>query len=127
MIGLAQGRQKSSFSNNLIYKCDDIGNFADAGRYMSSPRLPGQRRFSEGGLWSIIFPQYRDSFHNTPFRKCFELCEKVPNLCWLKLMLMAARLSLSPYNRSQSKNGHILPTGQWYAPSAVINDALIMQ
>ena len=21
------------------------------------------------------------------------------------------------------KNGHILPTGQWYAPSAVINDA----
>ena len=24
------------------------------------------------------------------------------------------------------KNGHILPTGQWYAPSAVINDALIM-
>ena len=26
----------------------------------------------------------------------------------------------------KSKNGHILPTGQWYAPSAVINDALIM-
>ena len=26
----------------------------------------------------------------------------------------------------QNKNGHILPTGQWYAPSAVINDALIM-
>ena len=25
------------------------------------------------------------------------------------------------------KNGHILPTGQWYAPSAVFNDALIMQ
>ena len=24
------------------------------------------------------------------------------------------------------KNGHILPTGQWYAPSAVINDAFIM-
>ena len=24
------------------------------------------------------------------------------------------------------KNGHILPTGQWYAPSVVINDALIM-
>ena len=24
------------------------------------------------------------------------------------------------------KNSHILPTGQWYAPSAVINDALIM-
>ena len=24
------------------------------------------------------------------------------------------------------KNGHILPTGQWYAPSAVINDPLIM-
>ena len=24
------------------------------------------------------------------------------------------------------KNNHILPTGQWYAPSAVINDALIM-
>merc|ERR1711923_60366 len=24
------------------------------------------------------------------------------------------------------KNGHILPTGQWYAPSAVINDALFM-
>ena len=23
------------------------------------------------------------------------------------------------------KNSHILPTGQWYAPSAVINDALI--
>ena len=26
-----------------------------------------------------------------------------------------------------AKNCHILPTGQWYAPSAVINDALIMQ
>ena len=26
----------------------------------------------------------------------------------------------------QNKNGHILPTGEWYAPSAVINDALIM-
>ena len=25
-----------------------------------------------------------------------------------------------------AKNGLILPTGQWYAPSAVINDALIM-
>ena len=25
-----------------------------------------------------------------------------------------------------AKNGHILPTGQWYAPSAVSNDALIM-
>ena len=24
------------------------------------------------------------------------------------------------------KTGHILPTGQWYATSAVINDALIM-
>ena len=24
------------------------------------------------------------------------------------------------------KNGHILHTGQWHAPSAVINDALIM-
>jgi len=24
------------------------------------------------------------------------------------------------------KNSHILPTGQWYAPSVVINDALIM-
>ena len=24
------------------------------------------------------------------------------------------------------KNSHILPTGQWFAPSAVINDALIM-
>ena len=25
-----------------------------------------------------------------------------------------------------AKNSHILPTGQWYAPSAVTNDALIM-
>ena len=25
-----------------------------------------------------------------------------------------------------AKNSNILPTGQWYAPSAVINDALIM-
>ena len=25
------------------------------------------------------------------------------------------------------KNSHILPKGQWYAPSAVINDALIMR
>ena len=24
------------------------------------------------------------------------------------------------------KNSHILPTGQWYAPSAVSNDALIL-
>ena len=27
----------------------------------------------------------------------------------------------------ESKNSHILPTGQWYAPSAVIKDAMIMQ
>ena len=26
----------------------------------------------------------------------------------------------------QNKNGHILPTGQWCAPSAVTNDALII-
>ena len=26
----------------------------------------------------------------------------------------------------KEKNSHILPTGQWYAPSAVINYALIM-
>ena len=25
-----------------------------------------------------------------------------------------------------NKNGHLLPTGQWYALSAVINDAMIM-
>ena len=30
-------------------------------------------------------------------------------------------------NNSWCKNGQIRPTGQWYAPSAVINDALIMQ
>ena len=24
-----------------------------------------------------------------------------------------------------AKNGHVVPTGQWYAPSAVINDARI--
>ena len=29
-------------------------------------------------------------------------------------------------SQDQVKNGHILPTGQWYAPSAVINDELIM-
>merc|ERR1711873_337980 len=28
--------------------------------------------------------------------------------------------------RDLLKNGHILPRGQWYAPSAVINDVLIM-
>ena len=33
-----------------------------------------------------------------------------------------------PYrNSNMNKNSHILPTGQWYAPSAVINDALIIQ
>ena len=34
-----------------------------------------------------------------------------------------------PFCRQKNyhKNRHILPTGQWYAPSAVINDALIMQ
>ena len=31
-----------------------------------------------------------------------------------------------PKARVDGKNGHILPTGQWYAPSAVINDVLIM-
>ena len=30
------------------------------------------------------------------------------------------------FNIVHPKNGLILPTGQWYAPSAVINDALIM-
>ena len=29
-------------------------------------------------------------------------------------------------SKGQEKNGHILPQGQWYAPSEVINDALIM-
>ena len=29
------------------------------------------------------------------------------------------------YNNDNDKNGHILPTGQWYAPSVVINDACI--
>ena len=29
--------------------------------------------------------------------------------------------------RDGNENSHILPTGQWYAPSAIINDALIMQ
>ena len=32
-----------------------------------------------------------------------------------------------PLFPSKVKNSHILPTGQWYAPSAVINDALIIQ
>ena len=34
-----------------------------------------------------------------------------------------------PFCRQKNyhKNRHILPTGQWYASSAVINDALIMQ
>ena len=33
-----------------------------------------------------------------------------------------------PFCRQKNyhKNRHILPTGQWYAPSAVNNDALIM-
>ena len=31
-----------------------------------------------------------------------------------------------PALSSDVKNSHILPTGQWYAPLAVINDALIM-
>ena len=30
-------------------------------------------------------------------------------------------------HNESDKNSHILPTGQWYAPSAFINDALIMQ
>ena len=29
-------------------------------------------------------------------------------------------------NSNNKKNGQLLPTGPWYAPSAVINDALIM-
>ena len=28
----------------------------------------------------------------------------------------------SPMPDGLTKNGHVLPTGQWYAPSAVIND-----
>ena len=28
--------------------------------------------------------------------------------------------------KKKIKNSHILPTGQWYAPSAVINEELIM-
>ena len=33
---------------------------------------------------------------------------------------------LPPKKQKLIANGHILPTGQWYAPSAVINDAFIM-
>ena len=36
-------------------------------------------------------------------------------------------LSFKILSSNFSKNSHVLPTGQWYAPSAVINDALIMQ
>ena len=32
----------------------------------------------------------------------------------------------APDGAKKDENGHILPTGQWYAPSAVIKDALIM-
>ena len=30
-------------------------------------------------------------------------------------------------DNKDDKNSHRLPTGQWYTPSALINDALIMQ
>ena len=33
---------------------------------------------------------------------------------------------INKYELLKIKNSHILPTGQWYAPSAVINDASIM-
>ena len=42
-------------------------------------------------------------------------------LLGLLKILIWDRISLPNY-----KNGHILPTGQWYAPSAVINDALVV-
>ena len=33
-------------------------------------------------------------------------------------------LNGSVFESNVRKNGHVLPTGQWYAPSAVINDVL---
>ena len=41
-------------------------------------------------------------------------------------LLMDSIVIDTPDRGQQIKNSHILPTGQWYAPSAVINDALIM-
>ena len=45
---------------------------------------------------------------------------------WYEVAFLAVSLKQC-YLVSPHKNGHILPTGQWYAPSAVTNDALIMQ
>ena len=48
---------------------------------------------------------------------------------WLyskKKLLSTMHYCLTSTGKASEKNGHILPTGQWYAPSADINDALIM-
>ena len=47
-------------------------------------------------------------------------------LQYLQFRLEIQKNRLYRQSETYGKNGHILPTGQWYAPSAVINDALIM-
>ena len=44
-----------------------------------------------------------------------------------KKRMISSTLTKWYYEHWLQKISHILPTGQWYAPSAVINDALIMQ
>ena len=40
----------------------------------------------------------------------------------LLLMVFIVQLAKKPWGRCNNKMAIILPTGQWYAPSAVIND-----
>jgi len=53
---------------------------------------------------------------------CFQLGHDVAPVDWGNRP-HCSHISSPGVNEVSHKNGHILPTGQWYAPSAVINVA----
>ena len=52
--------------------------------------------------------------------------EEVPFYLFVPFYLVVPLYEDDDNDHDLDKNSHILPTGQWYAPSAVINDVLIM-
>ena len=57
------------------------------------------------------------------FQKETNNLDSLPSHCALPITNKIVAKLISQHDQIVLKNGHILHTGQWYAPSAVINDA----
>ena len=89
--------------------------------------FPHQRRCS-----NLANSPHNGFYWSTICRVLHTLSSFVP-LFFISKSLTKERDNLDEYSTTPPfehscavKNGHILPRGQWYTPSAVINDALIM-